>query len=93
MAGRPRGPRRRPLAGAGRRPHAGAPRPLAAVAVAARRRRRRRAGRPRGCARAAAWFAAAAEDLGGRRWKGQGVKARLKVEPNFAAGDARGGDA
>ncbi|XP_070328950.1 uncharacterized protein [Odocoileus virginianus] len=30
---------------------------------------------------------------GGEEWKGQGVKARLKVEPNFAAGDARGGDA
>ena len=27
------------------------------------------------------------------RWKGQGVKAGLKVEPNFAAGDALGGDA
>ena len=49
------GPRRRPLAGT--------PRPLAAVAVAARRR-----AEPQGCARAAAWFAAAAEDLvgGGR---------------------------
>lgn len=95
-SGRPRGPRGarrgagprlRPLAGAGRRPHAVAPRPPAAVAVAARRR----AGL-RGCARAAAWLAAAAEDLV-RGWKGQGVKARLKVEPNFAAGGARGGDA
>lgn len=28
----------------------------------------------------------------GGRWKGQGVKAQVKVEPNFATGGARGGD-
>lgn len=45
-AGSPRcaSPRRRPLAGAGRRPHAGAPRPLLAVAVAARCRTELRLG-------------------------------------------------
>ncbi|XP_017911486.1 PREDICTED: collagen alpha-1(I) chain-like [Capra hircus] len=87
-AGRPRGPRRRPLAGAGRRPHAGALRPLAAVAVAARRRRRR-AGGP-GAALGPPPGSLRPPRTWRGRWKGLGVKARLKVEPNFAARDARG---
>lgn len=77
-------------ASAGLRPPARSPWSAARVLVGAHGRRepsppRGRAASPRRCGRRL-------RGPGGK-WKGQGVKARLQVEPNFAAGAAGGHDA